>query len=530
MASDGVDVAKMLKILTDSFDYVARLAGLEQDAGSHHAIAAVAVAVLALMLMQLCGSQKNGKDMSDIDEPMSPVCQDFRLCPPEVEPLRFRQDQLPMLDREVCRIYAVDHDKPPLGTGMKPSSGSFRPPKDVTSSLLQLRAACAEFDQGCAAGKWRSHEPLDDLFLSRHLIAADFDIARAAKLVQGYSSWRRELRGGVPPSLAWLKLGIACLPFEDVMGRPVILARARYFDAALPAEQFKTFYRGIVDAVIAHLLLKRTGELSETNPLEQYVLVLDVMGASRRNFAMSGVKVMVGESNTNYPDRLAQIFVLGVNMMVQGLWSMVSPMVHPRTRNKVTMANSNQTPALMRKLIGRPELLPPEYGGTGPELPAPEDARSLEDQAGRLAADAWRTLGATRFLEMSQLAGQIRAAWSDRGNFKLWIKSRGETSACVRSVPECVAFLLRLERGLQPGSPRFRDRPGCCSGGDWLGGCLSERAGGRSEERDVEQLALSATRSPQDLERRLSEICSDDSGSLQKAVIDFVTGQKEKDY
>ena len=36
------------------------------------------------------------------------------------------------------------------------------------------------------------------------------------------------------------------------------------------AETFRCFYRGMVDSIIAHFLLKRRLELDDRNPLEQY--------------------------------------------------------------------------------------------------------------------------------------------------------------------------------------------------------------------------------------------------------------------
>ena len=36
------------------------------------------------------------------------------------------------------------------------------------------------------------------------------------------------------------------------------------------AETFRCFYRGMVDSIIAHFLLKRRPELDDRNPLEQY--------------------------------------------------------------------------------------------------------------------------------------------------------------------------------------------------------------------------------------------------------------------
>ena len=42
------------------------------------------------------------------------------------------------------------------------------------------------------------------------------------------------------------------------------------FGEFFKAETFRSFYRGMLDSIIAHFLLKRRAELDDLNPLEQY--------------------------------------------------------------------------------------------------------------------------------------------------------------------------------------------------------------------------------------------------------------------
>ncbi|CAL1155803.1 unnamed protein product [Cladocopium goreaui] len=60
----------------------------------------------------------------------------------------------------------------------------------------------------------------------------------------------------------------------------------------------------MVDSIIAHFLLKRRPELDDRNPLEQYAAWVGT--AARKGLA----EIPHQESNTYYPDRVAQIFVL----------------------------------------------------------------------------------------------------------------------------------------------------------------------------------------------------------------------------
>ncbi|CAJ1423409.1 unnamed protein product, partial [Effrenium voratum] len=403
-----------------------------------------------------------------------PKSREMKLCSPDVPTLTFFGDQLQLFDKEVRRIYAVDHEKPPLGPGCM-GNKDFVPPCEVIESVRQLRAACADLQE--PATGWRKHEPLDDPLFARTLLAADFNHTRSVQLVRQYAHFRQEVHGGIPPDLSWLKEGIAVIPFEDVMGRPVFLARAKFFDGAITAESFRQVYRGLVDSVIAHLLQKRQAKMNDSNPLEQYVLVLDVMGASRQNFSMTSVKVMIEESNNRYPDRVAQIFVLGVNLAVRSLWSIISPMVHPRTRKKVQLISSEQVPCLMRRLVD-PARLPQEYGGSAPNLTAPADAKNLTEMAGALAVAAWDNLGAVKmFEEKNALTKRVCVAWQPDAfsSFKLWLQSRGEGTAVTRSAAECADFLTDLQRSESSVSLDLPHEQGCWGGGSWLSICMSPR-------------------------------------------------------
>jgi len=455
---------------------------------------------------------------------------ELKLCSPDVPTLTFFGEQLHRFHDEVRRIYAVDHDKPPFGTGNCVGSDEFVPPCDIRESIRQMRAACADLQES-HTGSWRSYEPLDDLFYARHLIAVDFHHARAVQVVRNYVAYRHQHHGGIFPDYSWLKLGMAVLPFEDVMGRPVLLARAKYFDPQISADTFRTFYRGMVDAIIAHLLQKRHARLDDTNPLEQYVVVIDVIGAQRKNFCLTPIKVMIQESNNHYPDRVAEIFVLGVNMAVRSLWSIVSPMVQPRTRKKTQMFTTNEVPQFMRRLVD-PSRLPEDYGGLAPNLPGPPDARTLVEMAGRIAADVWETLGAVRVLEeKTALASRICVGWHmppfgfrERSSFKLWLQSRGESTAITRDTAACAEFLTDLQRSSDLKEVNLdldmASWDEGCLAGSWLSSCYSGRAFASVEELR----SWRATRCPQVYGRVLGTILAESQGAASRAVLDFVSG------
>ncbi|CAE7820358.1 unnamed protein product, partial [Symbiodinium necroappetens] len=96
-------------------------------------------------------------------------------------------------EREVTRIYAVDHSKPPLGEG-KSRPSNFFPARNVADSLRHMRAACENLEAELQEDG-RIFEPLDDVFMSRQLIAADFDLGKTTEVVRKYVAWRQSIRG-----------------------------------------------------------------------------------------------------------------------------------------------------------------------------------------------------------------------------------------------------------------------------------------------------------------------------------------------
>jgi hypothetical protein len=328
----------------------------------------------------------------------------FSLCHPGVAPIIVEDDQMDWFEDSVIDIYNLTVSEWPHSTPREHEEHArLIDRRVVREGLESLRALTAERRVESDRSGWRLHEPLDDIVFARALVAADFDIDRAFDTVKTYSLWRqKEIKGGVPPSRRWLTLQLAGFSFYDKVGRPVIVIKLRNFVRSTPLSVFEEFYRGIVDAVIAHMLLARSksGGISKTNPLEQYTLVMDTTGAGRQNFSLEAVKMMVHEGKVHYADRLAQVVVLGTGFLVESLWSIASPLIHPRTRKKVRMVSTADVRQFMRTLVDE-DVLPMEWGGrasdnlpymgiTSTSAGTHFDFRSLAESAGRLSLEVWQ--------------------------------------------------------------------------------------------------------------------------------------------
>lgn len=242
------------------------------------------------------------------------------------------------------------------------------------------------------------HEPIDDYAAGRFLLAAKFDTCKAVCNLQEYLSWRQRMATVMAPPPAWLDSGAIHVPFEDRFGRPVVVIRARYFNSGVyQNDVFEQGFCATLDAVIGHLLRQRRNNQSSTgNLLDQYICWIDTSGTGRRNFSLPAVKTMQRLATTRYAERVVKMYVLHPGLTVRTLWGLVKPMLLERTQGNIQMVATADVPQVLRDLMGSDAVdrLPQEYGGSADNWPAPSDARTLEEKAGVLAADAWRMMGA----------------------------------------------------------------------------------------------------------------------------------------
>jgi len=292
--------------------------------------------------------------------------------------LRVDEDQLDWFLGELARIHAVQLDPGQTHTVSPPRRATIR------AAFDDMRIAAASMEQAPSL-----HEPIDDVFFGRLLVATDFDVTKSMKLARAYVAFRREMGGSIPPPLEIMRTRSFMLPFCDVSGRPVLFVRGKYVDTRLKVETLRKMFRAFQDAIILQLLRQRSG-VSQTNPLEQYLVVIDMDGAGWSNVSLSALKMLVCETTTKYPDRVQEFVLLGFNSTARRIWSVLAPFVHPRTRQKVKMVAPDDAVGLMSSLIER-DLLPSTYGGTGKPF-AEDEGSCLADRLGVIAADAWNFL------------------------------------------------------------------------------------------------------------------------------------------
>eukprot|EP00931_Biecheleriopsis_adriatica_P120060 TRINITY_DN95205_c0_g1_i1.p1 TRINITY_DN95205_c0_g1~~TRINITY_DN95205_c0_g1_i1.p1 ORF type:complete len:339 (-),score=35.18 TRINITY_DN95205_c0_g1_i1:133-1149(-) len=280
----------------------------------------------------------------------------------------------------------------------------------VTESLSLLKVSMQDVAD-------QFHEPIDDIVLTRFLLANDFDHSRAKDMLEKRIAWRKSISGLVHPVPEFFKSCFLAVPCCDRLGRPVVVVRTPLWDASMPSTVFQVGYRSIMDMLIFHTLQnRRHSTFSTTDPLEQFVLIVDGKGGQWSNFAMEHYKVMGREGDCNYPEFLGLNVVINSNYMARFSFACIKPFLHARTKRKVALVSPEDTPKYMSDLID-PKYLPADYGGTAPSWSEPAHASTLEDFVGDLAAHTWRKMGVT--LNLGNETTRLAAAVSAEADFKV---------------------------------------------------------------------------------------------------------------
>ncbi|GAB5364174.1 hypothetical protein AAMO2058_000946300 [Amorphochlora amoebiformis] len=100
--------------------------------------------------------------------------------------------------------------------------------------------------------------------------------------------------------------------------------------------------------------------------LYKHVHVIDLTGFGWKHMGSKfygTIKKIMGIDSQFYPETLQKLFILNSSMTFRGLWSIVSPWVHPLTRARITMLGYDQKYNLkqMQEFIDIKEI--PEYLG-----------------------------------------------------------------------------------------------------------------------------------------------------------------------
>ncbi|XP_046460719.1 SEC14-like protein 2 [Daphnia pulex] len=219
----------------------------------------------------------------------------------------------------------------------------------------------------------------DDTYLLRWLVARDFDLVKSEKMLRNSLDWRRKNKIDL---------------LTDSYQSPEVLTK--YFSSGhLGVDKFKSylilFRFGISDMKgIMHSSKKKDCVLHITQILEKNFLmvrndpskykrspdaiaqtcaIIDLEGFSMSHVtykpAIDAVIQCVQMYEANYPELLRRVFIINAPKIFSILYSIVTPFIHQRTRDKIQVYghDSKQWKAALLADID-PDQLPVSYGGT----------------------------------------------------------------------------------------------------------------------------------------------------------------------
>ncbi|CAI4229371.1 unnamed protein product [Auanema sp. JU1783] len=213
----------------------------------------------------------------------------------------------------------------------------------------------------------------NDAHLLRFLRARDFDVAKAKEMVHNSIIWRKQ--HSVDKLLQeWTANSVVaqffpgCWHQSDKTGRPVFLLR-------LGALDIKGLIRscGVEDVVkltlsICEEGLNRTASATAAigTPISSWTLLIDLEGLSMRHLWRPGIQALlkiIEIVEANYPETMGQVLVVRAPRVFPVLWTLISPLIHENTRNKIMINCGESCNDEIRKFIAE-QYIPDFLGGT----------------------------------------------------------------------------------------------------------------------------------------------------------------------
>ncbi|KAI0268843.1 CRAL-TRIO domain-containing protein [Gloeopeniophorella convolvens] len=243
-----------------------------------------------------------------------------------------------------------------------------------------------------AARDWAEEWLHDDLSIFRTLKRHKFTKAFALDALRGVLTWRlAHLKTQDARAFPPAPLHLVPAPAADARGRPVLVLRLARLVALQaqrdPREQLLRAVEGL--RLNLHNLRLTAGARAEDAPVLQYVLLVDMEGASLRNLNLDLLTWYTRDVAPRYPGLLGTVFIVNFSWTQSGVWSVIK-LALPQSAHDRIFFPSRET---LHDCIP-PSSLPQDYGGrlaplralpnlldTPPPSPPPSPTSSISSLA-----------------------------------------------------------------------------------------------------------------------------------------------------
>nr|CAH0109544.1 unnamed protein product [Daphnia galeata] len=199
----------------------------------------------------------------------------------------------------------------------------------------------------------------DDVYLLRWLVARDFDLAKAEKMIRNSMEWRRKY-----------KVDTVLQDYKS----PEVLTKyfASGYTGILLSAKKRDYLMHVIEVVEKTFLTVRNNPKKfkkSSDSIAQSTVIFDMAGFSMRHVtfkpALDTAIQLVQLYEGNYPELLRRVYVINAPKIFSVLYSMLKPFMHEKTKNKIQIFghDSKQWRTAIQEDFD-PEELPACYGGT----------------------------------------------------------------------------------------------------------------------------------------------------------------------
>lgn len=212
------------------------------------------------------------------------------------------------------------------------------------SKIGQVRAAL-----GKLSGKSALY--CSDGSVARYLIARNWDVKKATKMLMKTLKWRSEYK---PDEIRWDDISdeaatgkIYRSDYFDKSGRSILVMRP----SCQNTKKAKGQVRYLVYCMENAILNLPPGQ-------DQMVWLIDFAGFGMSHLSLHVTKLTADVLQGHYPERLGVAILYNAPRVFESFWKMASPILEPKTRNKVKFVypDNPETDKIMEDLFNMDEL------------------------------------------------------------------------------------------------------------------------------------------------------------------------------
>ncbi|KAM0927117.1 hypothetical protein ACQ4PT_003213 [Festuca glaucescens] len=212
------------------------------------------------------------------------------------------------------------------------------------SKIGQVRAAL-----GKLSGKSALY--CSDGSVARYLIARNWDVKKATKMLMKTLKWRSEYK---PDEIRWDDISdeaatgkIYRSDYFDKSGRSILVMRP----SCQNTKKAKGQVRYLVYCMENAILNLPPGQ-------DQMVWLIDFAGFGMSHLSLHVTKLTADVLQGHYPERLGVAILYNAPRVFESFWKMASPILEPKTRNKVKFVypDNLETDKIMEDLFNMDEL------------------------------------------------------------------------------------------------------------------------------------------------------------------------------